>query len=123
MTGSRPVLVTFEIFKDREEVLRKGNMLKGSSIHIGEDLSKRIRESRGELRKYMRKIKKANPDATCILQYDKLYVNNKIYVFNDLQGRVSSLAFSSYDRAHLLAVVLVAHCSHLIKRFSNYSIM
>lgn len=89
MTGSRPVLVTFEVFKDREEVLRKGNMLKGSNIHIGEDMSKRIRESRGELRKYMRKIKKANPEATCFMQYDKLYVNNKIYVFNDLQGRVS----------------------------------
>jgi len=88
VTGSRPVLVTFEVFKDREEVLRKGNMLKGSNIHIGEDMSKRIRESRGELRKYMRKIKKANPEATCFMQYDKLYVNNKIYVFNDLQGRV-----------------------------------
>ena len=37
----------------------------------------------------MRKIKKSNPDATCFMQYDKLYVNNKIYVFNDLQARVS----------------------------------
>ena len=42
-----------------------------------------------ELRKFMRKIKKSNPDATCFMQYDKLYVNNKIYVFNDLQARVS----------------------------------
>ena len=89
ISGSRPVLVTFENFKDREEVLRKGNLLKGSNIHISEDLSKRTRESRAELRKYMRKVKKLNPDATCFMQYDKLYINNKIYVFNDLQGRVS----------------------------------
>merc|ERR1712012_811066 len=36
----------------------------------------------------MRKIKKLNPDATCFMQYDKLYINNKIYVYNDLQGKV-----------------------------------
>ena len=57
VSGSRPVLVTFETFKDREEVilnsslillqvLRKGNLLKGSNIHISEDISKRVRESR-----------------------------------------------------------------------------
>ena len=91
------MLVTFENFKDREEVLRKGNMLKGSNIHIGEDMSKRIRESRSELRKYMRKIKKTNPDATCFMQYDKLYVNNKIYVFNDLQGKVYKFRESCYS--------------------------
>ena len=82
-------MVTFENFKDREEVLRKGKLSRNSNIHISEDISKRTRETRAELRKFMRKIKKSNPDATCFMQYDKLYVNNKIYVFNDLQGRVS----------------------------------
>ena len=28
ISGARPVLVTFETFKDREEVLRKGNLNK-----------------------------------------------------------------------------------------------
>ena len=28
ISGARPVLVTFEAFKDREEVLRKGNLNK-----------------------------------------------------------------------------------------------
>ena len=88
MSGSKPVLVTFENFKDREDILRKGNLLKGSNIHITEDLSKRTRESRNELRKYMRKVKRNNPSASCFLQYDKLYVDSKIYVFNDLQGKV-----------------------------------
>ncbi|XP_023320157.1 coiled-coil domain-containing protein 171 [Eurytemora carolleeae] len=88
VSGSRPVLVTFEQFKDREEVFRKGNMLKGSSIHLGEDLSKRTRESRTELRKYMRKVKRGDPSAACFIQHDKLYVNNRIFVWNDLQGKV-----------------------------------
>jgi len=63
-------------------------MLKGSSVHVSEDLSKRIRESRAELRKYMRKVKRADPNAACHIQHDKLYVNNRIFVWNDLQGKV-----------------------------------
>ena len=77
-------------------MLRKGNLLKGSNIHIGEDMSKRTRESRSELRKFMRKIKKSDPNATCFMQFDKLYINNKIYVFNDLQGRVSFYNYHKY---------------------------
>ena len=102
ISGSRPVLVTFENFKDREEVLRKGKLSKNSNIHISEDLSKRTRETRAELRKFMRKVKKSNPDATCFMQSDKLYVNNKIYVFNDLQGRVSSCEKLSFWEIFLI---------------------
>ena len=46
---------------------------------------------RSELRKYMRKIKRSDPTAACFIQYDKLYVNNKIFVFNDLQGKVGQV--------------------------------
>ena len=40
VSGCRPVVVTFEDFKDREEVLRKTSMLRSSNIHITEDMSK-----------------------------------------------------------------------------------
>ena len=36
----RPVLVTFEDFTDRCNVLRKAGMLKGSNIHVTEDMSR-----------------------------------------------------------------------------------
>ena len=36
----RPVLVTFEDFTDRENVLRKAGMLRGSNIHVTEDMSR-----------------------------------------------------------------------------------
>ena len=52
------------------------------------DFNKMILILRSELRKYMRKIKRSDPTAACFIQYDKLYVNNKIFVFNDLQGKV-----------------------------------
>ena len=37
---ARPVLVTFEDFSDRCNVLRKAGMLKGSNIHVTEDMSR-----------------------------------------------------------------------------------
>ncbi len=55
--GCRPVLVTFETFKDRETVLRQAKVLKkAANIDITEDLSKKTRENRQELRKFMRKV-------------------------------------------------------------------
>ena len=36
----RPVLVTFEEFKDREEVLRKAALLRGSHVQVTEDMSR-----------------------------------------------------------------------------------
>ena len=41
VSGYRPVLVTFEEFKDREDILNKANMIsRTSSIHITEDMSR-----------------------------------------------------------------------------------
>ena len=54
--GCRPVLVTFESFKDRETVLRLAKVLKKANVIVTEDLSKRTRESRQELRKFMRQV-------------------------------------------------------------------
>ena len=45
--GTRPVLVTFETFKDRETVLKLAKTLsKKAKINVSEDLSKRTREAR-----------------------------------------------------------------------------
>ena len=50
-----------------------------------EDMNRKTRESRTELRRFMRNIKKTNPSLNCVLQYDKLFVDNKIFVWNDMQ--------------------------------------
>ena len=36
----------------------------------------------------MFQIKKANPERVCFLEYDKLYVENKIYIWNEALGQV-----------------------------------
>ena len=33
-------------------------------------------------------VRRANPEKSCFLQYDKLYIDSKIYVFNDVLGQV-----------------------------------
>ena len=59
--GSRPVLVNFAYWKDREEVLSKSRLLKGTNIYITEDLSRKMREHRSELNKYMRQVRNDAP--------------------------------------------------------------
>ena len=54
--GCRPVLVNFAYWKDREEVLSKSRLLRGSNIYVTEDLSRRMRETRAHLTKYMRDV-------------------------------------------------------------------
>ena len=38
-------------FRDKEEVLRKASLLRGSNIHVTEDMNRKTRESRAELRR------------------------------------------------------------------------
>ena len=78
----------FEEFKDREEVLRKAGLLRGSSISVTEDMSRRVRESRQELRRFMREMRRANPACVLSLQYDTLYVDKKCYKYSPAEGRV-----------------------------------
>ncbi len=54
--GSRPVLVNFASWKDREEVMAKSKLLRGTNIYVTEDLSRKIREHRNELNKFMREV-------------------------------------------------------------------
>ena len=69
ITGSHPVLVTFLKFEDREEVLKKFGLL-GGTVHIMEDINMRTKESKTQLRRFMRAVKINNSEADCSLHYD-----------------------------------------------------
>ncbi len=51
-----------------------------------------------ELRRFLRKIKRANPERSCFLEYDKLYVDHKVYVYSEALGQVTGggQAFNCY---------------------------
>ncbi len=37
-------------------------------------------------------VKRANPEKNCFLEYDRLYVDHKIFVYNDAMGQVVELS-------------------------------
>ena len=42
--GQRPVIVCFEKWSDKDDIMRKAKLLKGSGVYVGEDFSKRVKE-------------------------------------------------------------------------------
>ena len=83
INGCRPVVLTFRLFKDRDEVFRKAGMLRGSNLHISEDVTRKAKDSRNELRRFLRERKVSDPEAIHKLEYDKLVINDKSYVWSD----------------------------------------
>ncbi len=48
--GVKPIRVSFQLFRDREEILRKApKLLKGTNVYITEDFSRKVRRHREEL--------------------------------------------------------------------------
>ena len=80
--------VTFESFKDKEDVLQASKCLRNSVISVTEDFSRKTREARQELRKFLRLVKKTNPERRCFLQYDKLYIDGKLFLYSEVTGQV-----------------------------------
>ena len=89
--GHKPIQVCLVNYRDKEEILRKARLLKGSNIYISEDFSRKVREHRNELIKFMKEVKTRDPTRRMTLRYDKLYVGNDVFFFNDLTGRVERL--------------------------------
>ena len=49
--------------------------MSGSNIYIAEDFSKKVRDKRTELRKFMKQMKKRYPTTTMTMRYDKLMID------------------------------------------------
>ena len=90
--GVKPILVCCQLYKDKEEILRKNSLLlKGTNIYVTEDFSRKVRKHRDELLKFAREIRSKEPHLRCSLQYDRLYVENDIYLYNEVQERVEKV--------------------------------
>ena len=69
-------------------ICRKTQFLSGSNIYIAEDFSKKVRDKRTELRKFMKQTKKRSPGSKMSLRYDKLIINKDVYTYNEQIGSV-----------------------------------
>ena len=80
--GFKPIQVSFQLWKDKEEILRKNGLLqKQTSMYVTEDFSRKVRKHREELIKFARSLRNVEPSARCFLQYDRLYVENEVYLY------------------------------------------
>jgi len=85
--GCRPVLVTFQLFKDRFDVLTAARAVGSKlSVAIAEEFSRKSRDARQELRRYMREVRRNSPEKLCRIHYDKLLVDDKVFIFSE--GRI-----------------------------------
>ena len=85
------------VFGYRDEILKNSKLLKKPTISVTEDLSKRTRIARQELRKFMRHVKRVNPEKRCQLQYDKLYIDGKLFAYSESSGKVEQQIQNGLD--------------------------
>ena len=79
---------------------RKTQFLSGSNIYIAEDFSKKVRDKRTELRKFMKQMKKRAPTSKMTLRYDKLMIDKDVYTYNEVAG-VVELQTSSVEEGRV----------------------
>ena len=78
--------------------MKNSKLLKKPTISVTEDLSKRTRIARQELRKFMRHVKRVNPEKRCLLQYDKLYIDGKLFGYSESSGKVEQQFQNGLDK-------------------------
>jgi len=89
VNGFPPVLMSFEHQHDRDAVMSKmGSLDKQSGVMITEDMSRPERIQWGELRKYMNKLSLKQPTAHFFLKNTKLYIDNRLFVWNIEEGQI-----------------------------------
>ena len=61
-------------------------------------MTRRTKEARRELRRYMRELKKYSPEKKCQLEYDTLRVDGKTFIFREVRFTFS------FDKTFCLSV-------------------
>ena len=113
--GLKPILVTFHLFKDKEDILRKSPLLRGTNMYITEDYSRKVRRHREELLKFAREIK-SRQNVKCTLTYDRLYVDNECYLYNEIEQRVQKVLMKIPETGKLIlsgvssSIITFSHC-------------
>ena len=135
--GCRPVLLTFRNLADKQSALKSAKFVNLSPVSISEvsnkcrwtnsifelsfqDVSKRTKESRYHLRKFLRLIKKNSPEKVditfCIkdsnrliiyyyliqvtrLEYDVAYVDDTQFIYNEEKRMVEEVGISARTNA------------------------
>ena len=86
-----PIIARFTNFKDKQRVLKQKRKLsetaEGSTIFIGEDFSKGVREVRKKLVPFLKNTK-ANPKNNARMVYDHLVINGKRFYYDPVSNGI-----------------------------------
>ena len=94
--GHKPIQVCLVNYRDKEEILRKARLLKGSNIYISEDFSRKVREHRNELIKFMKEVKTRDPTRRMTL-VRSIYVSATVSLVTSYHN-ISDKAFTHTER-------------------------
>ena len=70
-------------------------------MYITEDYSRKVRRHREELLKFAREIK-SRQNVKCTLTYDRLYVDNECYLYNEIEQRVQKVLMKIPETGKLI---------------------
>ena len=84
--ANSPIIARFAFFKDREVILGKKKLLKGTNFFIGEDFTRRVREVRKKLLPYLRKVREEGKQASMV--FDHLVVDGRRFNFDEATGDI-----------------------------------
>lgn len=82
--GPRPVIIKFLDYREKTNVLSSAFKLKGSTLSLSEDFSKRIREIRKQLWKSSEEERLRGCKTKLV--YDKLKVDNVLFAWDEGKG-------------------------------------
>lgn len=82
----RPIIIKFNSFKTKERILSQSFKLKETNYAISQDYSASVRIARAKLVAHGRSL-----NCPFKLRYDKLYANQKCFVFDDVSGTVTEM--------------------------------
>ena len=94
---NQPVIVKFSSYKDKESVLRKARekLNRDSAFRVSEDYTKKIRDTRKRLIPFLHDAKAKGDFA--VLKYDKLVINNNIFIYDDENQVLKQVGGSKQD--------------------------
>ena len=74
--------------RDRAAVLRAAQLVPLAPVSVAEDVSRRTKESRHHLRRFLRKVRRNSPEKVTRLEYDLAIVDGVEYRYNETRRTV-----------------------------------
>ena len=85
--------------KDKQAVLKAAQFVPLAPVSISEDVSRRTKESRQHLRRFLRLVRKNSPEKVTKLEYDVAFVDGVQYVYNEERRVVEEVGLSSRSQS------------------------